>query len=48
MLETLDGKAKTFLHVLRRKGGVVNSVVAVATAKALIVRSPDEHLKCLA
>ena len=33
--------------MLRRKGGVVNAVVAVATAKALIVRSPDEHFKCL-
>ena len=47
MLGTLDEKRKTFLHVLRRKGGVVNTVVAVATAKAMIARSPDEHLKCL-
>ena len=38
---------ETFLHVLRRKGDVVNTVVAVATAKALIVRTLDEHLKCL-
>ena len=47
MLGTLDEKVKTFLRVLRRKGGVVNTVVAVATAKALIGRSQDEHLKCL-
>ena len=48
MLETLDKKVKTFFHVLRRKGGIVNTVVAVATAKALIARSLDEHLKkCL-
>ena len=38
---------KTFLHVLRRKDGLVNAIVAVATVKALIARSPDEHLKCL-
>ena len=47
MSGTLDEKIKTFLYMLRRKGGVVNAVVAVATAKALIVRSPDEHFKCL-
>ena len=47
MLGTLDEKVKNFLHVLRRKGGVVNTVVAVATAKALIARSSDEHLKSL-
>ena len=47
MLRTLDEKVKTFLLVLRRKGGVVNTVVAVATAKALIARNPDEDLKCL-
>ena len=47
MLGTLDAKVQTFLHVLRRKGGVVNTVVAIATAKALIARSQDEHLKCI-
>ena len=26
---------------------MVNAVVAVTTTKALIVRSPDEHFKCL-
>ena len=33
--------------MLRRKGGIVNTVVAIATAKALIARSQDEHLKCI-
>ena len=47
MLRTLDEKVKTFLHVLRRNGGVVNTVVAVVTAKSLIARNPDEHLKRL-
>ena len=47
MLGTLDEKVKTFLHVLRRKGGVINTVVVVATAKGLIAKSLDEHLKCL-
>ena len=35
MLGCLDEKVQSFLHVLKRKGGVVNTVVAVATAKAL-------------
>ena len=43
----MNEKVKTFLRVLERKGGVVNTVVSVATAKALIGRSQDEHLKCL-
>ena len=47
MFGTLDDKVKRFLRVLRRKGGVVNTLVTVATAKALIARNPDEHLKCL-
>ena len=41
----LDEKVKHFLLQLRKKGGVVNAVVVVATAKALIARSSDEHLK---
>ena len=45
MLGTLDAKIQTFLHVQRRKEGVVNTVVAIDTAKALIARSQDEHLK---
>ena len=47
MLGTLDETVKTFLHELRRKGGMVNTAVTVATAKALIARSTDGHLKCL-
>ena len=47
MLGALDEKVKNFLHVLRRKEGVVNTVVAMATAKVLIARSQYEHLKCL-
>ena len=47
MLGYLDEKVQSFLHVLRRKGGVVNAAVVVATGKALIERSDYEHLKCL-
>ena len=47
MLGPIDEKVQSFLHVLRRKGGVVNTVVAIATAKALIARSDEEHLKCI-
>ena len=47
MLGTLDEKVRHFLVKLRKKGGVVNTVVAVATAKALITRSDDEHLKAI-
>ena len=45
LLGTIDEKVKNFLFALRQKGGVVNTVVAIATAKALIERSKDEHLK---
>ena len=31
--------------MLRKKGGIVNTVVAIATAKALIEQSKDEQLK---
>ena len=47
MLGTLDEKVKNILTILRRKGGVVNTVVAIATAQALKERSQDEHLKCI-
>ena len=40
----LDEKVKHFLLQLRKKSGVVNTVVAVATAKALIAGSRD-HFK---
>ena len=33
--------------MLRKKGGIVNSVVAIATAKALIEQTKDEHFKCI-
>ena len=46
MLGSLDEKVKNFLMILRRKGGVVNSVVAIAVVQALIEKSTDEHLKC--
>ena len=47
MLETVDEKVCNFLQIVRRKGGVVNSIVAIATAKALIAKSDLEHLKAL-
>jgi len=47
MLGSVDEKVKNFLMILRRKGGVVNSVVAIAAAQALIQKSPEEHLKCI-
>ena len=47
MLGSIDEKVKNFLLILRRKGGVVNSVVAIAAAQALIQKSSDEHLKCI-
>lgn len=40
-------KGRIFLLKLRKKGGVVNTVVAIATAKALIERSDNEHLKSI-
>ena len=43
----LDEKMKHFSLQLRKKGGVVNTVKAVATAKALITRSSDEYLKLI-
>ena len=47
ILETVDEKLCNFLQIVRRKGGVVNSVVAIATAKALIAKSDLEYLKAL-
>ena len=47
MLETVDEKVCNFLQIVRRKGGVVNSVVAIATAKVLVTKSDLEHLKAL-
>ena len=47
ILGSIDEKVKNFLLILRRKGGVVNSAVAIAAAQALIQKSSDEHLKCI-
>lgn len=47
MLGTVDEKVQVFLQLLRRKGEVVNTVVAIATAKALIERSGLENLKAI-
>ena len=44
MLGSLDAKVQKFFMALRAKGGVVNTVVAVAVAKALIEKSMN-HLK---
>ena len=45
--KTIDEKVKNFLLALRHKGGVVNTVVALAAAKALIAKSDEEHLKLI-
>ena len=47
MLESVDEKICIFLQIIRRKGGAVNSVVAIATTKVLIAKSDLEHLKAL-
>ena len=47
MLGHLDEKIKTFLLTLCKKGVVVNTVVAIATAEALIEESDNEHLKLI-
>ena len=47
MLGSVGEKVKNFLLILRQKGGVVNFVVAIAAAQALIQKSSDEHLKCI-
>ena len=41
-LGKLDEKVKNFLLALRRKGGVVNTLVAIAAAKAFIQKSNEE------
>ena len=47
MLGSLDEKVKNFLLILRRKGGVLNSVFAIAIAQALLEKRGDKHLKCI-
>ena len=38
-------KVMKYLHTIRKKGGIVNTVVAIAIAQALIVISEDKNLK---
>ena len=47
MLGPIDENVQNFSLILRRKGRVVNSVVVIVAAQALIQRSSDEHLKCI-
>ena len=47
LLGSIDEKVGQFLQVMRRKGGVVNTVVDIATAKALIAKNDLEHLKVI-
>ena len=42
-----DKYVQKYLYIYRKKGGIVNKFVAVATAKALIERSNFEYLKDL-
>ena len=46
-LGKLDEQVKNFILALRRKEGVVNTVVAIAAAKALIQKSNEDHLKVI-
>ena len=45
--DEIDKKVQEYLHTLRKKGGIVNSIVVITTSKALIEQSNDEHLKCI-
>ena len=45
MLGDLDEKIKSFLMAVRKKGGVVNTVVTNAAANALIEKSGEERLQ---
>lgn len=47
MLNAIDQKVQNFLMILRSKGGVVNKVVANATAETLIDQSQEEYLKSI-
>ena len=47
LLGSLDEKVQNFLVALRSKGGVVNTIVVVALAKALMEKSSDASLKVL-
>ena len=41
----IDEKVMKYLHVIPKKVGVVNTVVAIAIAQALIAKSKDKNLK---
>ena len=43
----IDEKVMKYLQAIRKKGGVVNTVVAIAIAQALIAKSEDKNLKVL-
>ena len=47
LLGSLDEKVQNFLVALRSKGGVVNTIVVVTLAKALMEKSSDASLKVL-
>ena len=47
MLGILDKKVRDFLVALRHRGGVVNSTIAIATAKGIIRNSPNPESKKL-
>ena len=47
MLGKVDKRVQDFLVALRHRGGVVNSTIAIATAKELIRSSSDPELKCI-
>ena len=47
MLNAIDQKVQNFLMILRSKGGVVNKVVANATADTLIDQSQEEYFKSI-
>ena len=44
MLGVVDEQGENFLIALRKKGGVVNKVATIATARALNSRSDDQCL----
>lgn len=47
MLGIIDKKVRDFLVALRHRGGVVNSTIAIATAKGIIQNSPNPESKKL-
>ena len=43
----IDEKVMKYVHAIRKKGGIVNTVVGITIAQALIVKSDDKNLKVL-